>query len=75
MKKYRTAMRQRNVQVEGHRGFTNTLPKELAAEWTKLCEDWDRATYPKQAENPFITRGLCTSLHSSHPPLFLTWLP
>ncbi|EDR02155.1 uncharacterized protein LACBIDRAFT_332551 [Laccaria bicolor S238N-H82] len=59
MKKYRTAIRQRNVQVEGHRGFTNTLPKELAAEWTKLCKDWDRATYTKQAENLFITRGLC----------------
>ena len=68
MRKYKTAIRQRNVQVEGHRGFTNTLPKELAAGWTKMCEDWDRATYPKQAENPFVTRGLCTPSCSPHPP-------
>ncbi|KIJ89698.1 hypothetical protein K443DRAFT_72397, partial [Laccaria amethystina LaAM-08-1] len=58
MKKYTTAIRQRNVQAEGHRGFTNTLPKELALEWEKMCEEWDRAMYPKQAGNPFLTRGL-----------------
>jgi hypothetical protein len=61
MKKYTTAIRQRNVQAEGHRGFTNTLPKELALEWEKMCEEWDRAMYPKQAGNPFLTRGLCAS--------------
>ncbi|EDR07081.1 uncharacterized protein LACBIDRAFT_328410 [Laccaria bicolor S238N-H82] len=37
----------------------DSIVQELAAEWMKLCKDWDRATYPKQAENPFITHGLC----------------
>ena len=68
MRKYKTAVRQRNIQVEGHRGFTTTLPKALTADWEKMCEEWDDATYPKKVENPFVTRGLCTS-----PFLYLSW--
>lgn len=59
MRKYKIAIRERNVQVEGHRGFTETLPPRLVADWERMCQIWDAAEYPKKVENPFVNVGLC----------------
>jgi hypothetical protein len=47
LRKYQTAISDRNQQSEAHRGFTASLPKELVAEWRVMLKDWENATYPK----------------------------
>jgi len=58
MRRYKAAIRERNIQVEAHRGFTATLSEELVREWDKMCVLWDKAAFPKHAPNPFRTEGI-----------------
>ncbi|SJL16269.1 uncharacterized protein ARMOST_19789 [Armillaria ostoyae] len=37
-RKYKAAIKERNVQVEGHRGFTEGIPKHLVEEWSLMCK-------------------------------------
>ncbi|PBK66191.1 hypothetical protein ARMSODRAFT_989543 [Armillaria solidipes] len=53
--KYAAAVKERNIQVEGHRGFTTALPGNLVEEWGRICELWEDDTFLKSAENPFAT--------------------
>lgn len=59
MRKYKAAIRERNIQVEGHRGFTATLSEEMVGRWEELCMEWERDPFPKKAENPYVTDGIC----------------
>lgn len=60
MRRYRSAIHERNVQAEGHRGFTATLPEELVAKWGEMCVAWELAPYPKKdVKNPYETSGIC----------------
>lgn len=56
-RRYRSAVRDRNVQVEGHRGFSSTIPLTLLAEWEVLCGAWDAAPHSSRVRNPFVTKG------------------
>lgn len=60
MRRYRAAIRERNIQVEGHRGLTTTLPEGLATVWEGMCLKWERASHPKaQVKNPYETNNIC----------------
>jgi len=52
------ALKERNLQAEGHRGFTQTLDIKLVDEWAKICEAWEADVVPKKAKNPYHTEGL-----------------
>lgn len=52
------AVPERNRQVEAHRGFTASLDDSDVAEWMKMCEEWEKAEYPrKEVENPYHIKG------------------
>ncbi|KAK0432575.1 hypothetical protein EV421DRAFT_1719449 [Armillaria borealis] len=52
--KYIAAIKEQNIQVEEHQGFTTGLPENLVMEWEKICVEWEDAAFPKTAiENLF----------------------
>ena len=59
MKRYKTAIVERNLQVEGHRGLTASLPTDLAEAWENMCVEWDKNFYPKSAGNPYELEQSC----------------
>jgi hypothetical protein len=60
MQKYKAGLCECNVQTEGHRGFTASLPGELVNEWEQMCKEWDEDGYPKRSKSPYHTEGTCT---------------
>jgi len=62
MSKYKAAIVERNIQVEGHRGLTESLDPTLVASWEKMCLEWESDSFPKTKANPYYTAGLCTFL-------------
>jgi hypothetical protein len=61
MRRYKSAVRERNIQVEGHRGFTSNLPVKLVEGWEEMCQMWERAPHPKKVPNPYDTEEICQS--------------
>lgn len=59
MSRYKAALADRNLQVEGHRGLTSSLDDKLVEKWEAMCIAWEEDTYPKSCENPFATKGIC----------------
>lgn len=57
MRRYKAAIRDRNIQVEGHRGFTATVPLDLVASWEAVCAAWDASPHSKRVKNPYHTQG------------------
>jgi len=57
-RRYKAAITQRNQQVEGHRGFTETVDPTLVKKWETICEKWEADKIPKKAQNPYHTEGL-----------------
>ena len=62
IRKYKAAIRDRNLQVEGHRGFTSTIPEHLVAKWEALCITWEQSPHPKPAESPYDVEDKCKFL-------------
>ena len=62
MSKYKAAIIERNIQVEGHRGLTESLDPMLVARWEKMCLEWESDSFPKTKANPYYTAGLCMFL-------------
>lgn len=62
MSRYKAAVVERNIQVEGHRGLTQSLEASLVAKWEKMCEDWENDGFPKSKPNPYRTEGSCALL-------------
>lgn len=60
MSKYKAAIAERNIQVEGHRGLTESLDPALVANWEQLCVEWEGDAFPKKKFNPYQTEGSCT---------------
>lgn len=61
MRRYKGAISERNTQVEAHHGLTLSVG-ELAPEWEKLCDEWDRAEFPREAQtSPYRTEGISLS--------------
>lgn len=52
-RKYRAAVAERNLQVEAHRGLTESVNAKLTNAWDKVCQLWDDAPYPKTVQNPY----------------------
>lgn len=63
MSKYKAAIVERNIQVEGHRGLTQSLDSTLVASWERMCVEWEGDSLPKTKANPYYTEGLCTFPH------------
>ncbi|KAM6490334.1 hypothetical protein JOM56_014311, partial [Amanita muscaria] len=61
MRRYKAAVSERNLQVEGYRGLNESLPKDLVQQWEQMCEDWDNDVFPKSVPNPYETDGICLS--------------
>ena len=64
-------MEERNIQVEGHRGFTQTLDASLVRRWEEMCRTWELDGVPKKAKNPYHTEGLSEFLVNA---LVIRWL-
>ena len=52
MRKYRAALAERNIQVEGHRGLTASLDEAVVQTWEAMCVEWEEDGFPKQKKNP-----------------------
>jgi len=52
-RKYRIAVADRNIQVEGHRGLTATLENEVVKRWEAICIQWEQEDFPKKSKNPY----------------------
>ena len=59
MQRYKSAVRERNIQVEGHHGFTLTLPENLVEGWEGMCQTWEKAPNLRKVPNPYETEELC----------------
>ena len=57
--RYKAALAERNRQVEGHRGLTNSLESEVVKKWELMCVAWEKCEYPKNGDNPYATSGAC----------------
>ncbi|KAL0565320.1 hypothetical protein V5O48_016705 [Marasmius crinis-equi] len=52
-KRYVNAIKDRNLQMEAHRGLSKALPKGLEEEWEALCEQWDRSERGDKLVSPY----------------------
>lgn len=66
--RHKSHLEERNQQVEGHRGFTQTIDPKLVNEWEIMCQKWENDRVPKTAKNPYHTEGLSESFG---PPTLL----
>jgi hypothetical protein len=57
MRKYKAALAERNIQVEGHRGLTVSLDAQLIAKWDSMCTVWEADGIPKKVPNPYGIDG------------------
>ncbi|KAJ3487311.1 hypothetical protein NLJ89_g11723 [Agrocybe chaxingu] len=57
LRKYMAALAERNIQREGHRGFTATLEKFLVVKWEAMCVAWEKDPFPKKKPNPYHTES------------------
>lgn len=63
--RYKAAVAERNIQVEGHRGLTESVedPNSLTR-WEQMCTKWEGAAFPKTGvKNPYALDGIGESLH------------
>jgi len=52
MRKYKTALADRNLQVEAHRGLTEATGEELTTQWEEMCDLWESTPFPKYDRVP-----------------------
>lgn len=55
-KKFKAAVAERNIQLEGHQGLTESLSASgpLVISWEAMCSAWESAAFPKAgAESPY----------------------
>ena len=58
LRRYKSAIADRNIQQEGHRGLTESLEKDLVAQWEAMCVDWENDGLPRKKKNPYETEGV-----------------
>ena len=63
-RKYKTAVADRNVQNEAHRGLNSGLSQALQDQWEDICNVWDHDEFPKKQKNPYQADGICESFIS-----------
>ena len=60
VRKYKKAVAERNVQTEGHRGFTASLDDTIVIKWEAMCANWEHdKAVPKKAPNPYHVLSAC----------------
>ncbi|KAJ3503690.1 hypothetical protein NLJ89_g8322 [Agrocybe chaxingu] len=52
-RRFGRAVRDRNIQVEGHRGLTTSITADLVVKWEAICKKWEEEPYPKSSRNPY----------------------
>ncbi|KAF9470387.1 hypothetical protein BDN70DRAFT_909531 [Pholiota conissans] len=57
LRRYTAAVKERNLQVEAHRGLMESLDKTLVEKWESMCIEWDNDVFPKTAKNPYQLDG------------------
>ncbi|KAJ3501027.1 hypothetical protein NLJ89_g9529 [Agrocybe chaxingu] len=55
------AIREWNIQIEGHRGLTASLDKEVVQKWEAMCSSWEEDGIPRTKPNPYHTEGISLS--------------
>jgi len=59
-RKYKHAVAERNIQSEGHRGFTASLEEADVKKWDLMCVNWEHdQALPKKTPNPYHIASLC----------------
>jgi len=59
-RKYKHAVAERNIQLEGHRGFTASLEEADVKKWDLMCVNWEHnQALPKKTPNPYHIASLC----------------
>lgn len=59
IRKYKAAIRDRNLQVESHRGFTSTIAEDVVIKWEDICTAWEADQYNKSAKSPYYAEENC----------------
>lgn len=54
-RRYKAAVAERNIQVEGHRGLTDSVDEGMVKGWEALCVAWENDGFPKKEKNPYAT--------------------
>jgi Kyakuja-Dileera-Zisupton transposase len=62
MSKYKATIVERNIEVEGHQGLTESLDLALVARWEELCMEWEDNSFLKTKLGPYHTKGFCPSI-------------
>jgi len=58
LQRYKSAVADRNIQREGHRGLTKSLESSLVAKWEHMCSEWEAEGFQKTKKNPYATDGI-----------------
>ena len=53
VRKYKVAVADRNIQVEGHCGLMDSLNPNLVQMWEQMCINWEEDAFPKTKKNPY----------------------
>ncbi|PPR01605.1 hypothetical protein CVT26_013324 [Gymnopilus dilepis] len=54
LRRYKAAIAERNIQTEGHRGFTQVLRNSVVQCWEAMCLEWEEdRSFPKVKKNPY----------------------
>jgi len=62
-RKYKNWVAERNIQTEGHRGFTSSIEDATVQKWETMCVNWDHdMLVPKKAPNPYYVASSCKYL-------------
>ena len=51
--RYKSAVSDRNLQKEAHRGISASFEDKVLKVWTSMCIAWEADGFPKSAPNPF----------------------
>ena len=65
LRKYKVAVADHNIQVEGHRGLTDSLNPNLVQMWEQMCIDWEEDAFPKMKKNPYHDDSIGALTYSS----------
>jgi len=60
LRRYKSAVADRNIQQEGHQGLSESVGEALTQKWEKLCIAWEQEIFPKTKKNPYETDGVST---------------
>lgn len=71
LRRYRGAVAERNIQLEGQRGLSLSLEEETVDRWERICAEWEEESFPKTKKNPYQTDASSECLNSSFCLFFL----